>query len=183
MESLERTFFEDPTAVYVVLGLLGLILVGVWYGQRTAKWLLALVVLAALGGGVYLLERAVVTDRELIWAAYDDIARSVARHEIERAATYLDGNYRGWGGLKVAAVLAATTAVKAYNIRDVRYMGRRTVELQGSQAHSKVVTVILYGPDGRPPSRTVLGWDVQWVKRDDGWKVRRATLSDDVLPG
>jgi hypothetical protein len=182
MESLKTALFEDPFYVYLLLGIAGVIALGVWYGRRSAKPLGALLAVAAAAGGVFLLDRAVVTDREQIWAAYDDIAEAVAQHDIERVASHLDLKYRGWGGLRTAAILAAEAAVKSYNIREVRYVGRREVTVTGNTADSRVTTSIHYGGDASRPSRILRGWKVEWIRREDGWKVRAAEPTDDVLP-
>jgi len=83
MESLRETFFEDPFYVYVFLALLGLVVVGVWYSRRRTGLLLWLALLGAIGAGVYVLERAVVTDREQIRAALDEMAAAAARQDMD----------------------------------------------------------------------------------------------------
>ena len=182
MNALRHTFFEDPFYVYALLAVAAAATAVVWYRRREVKLLLAAAMLVAIAAGVYLLERAVVTDREQILAAYDDIARAVAHHDIDRLAAWLDGKYRGWGGPKLAAAAAAKAAAKAYNVREVRYVGEIHIAVAGRRADSRVATLILYGDSAERPARALLGWEVEWVKRDADWRIRRATTSDSVLP-
>ena len=190
MESLRETFFEDPFYVYVFLALLGLVVVGVWYSRRRTGLLLWLALLGAIGAGVYVLERAVVTDREQIRAALDEMAAAAARQDMDAIARHVDEKFRvfdsyvGRGLGKAATLLAARGALAMWSIREVRFVGDPEDDLQidgRSHAEGTVRTTLLYGK-GKLPRRYYRAWRLEWVRRADGWKLRRAELSDDVMP-
>ena len=187
MESLRSTFFEDPFVVYVVLILVAIVMGGMWYGRRERKWLLGLIVPVALAGGVFLLERAVVTDREEIWTALDEIAEGVKADDVEAVAKHLDEKFTGMGlgplRLGKAATLVKVKALMAlYAVGEMRYTGRREVTFTGpGLARSRIQTLVFYD---RPVEggRVPMNWEVEWVKGEAGWKIRRVEQRSLQLP-
>ncbi|MCD6304593.1 MAG: nuclear transport factor 2 family protein [Planctomycetes bacterium] len=177
MHWLEKALFEDPFYIYVTLALAAVVMAAAWHSGRRARWLIGIGLLAAAAGGVFVTERLVLTDREQVLRAYDRIADDVARHDVAAAAEYLDRRYRGWGGLRAAATRAAAAVLELYNVRRIRYIGPRNVEIRGKTADSTVTTLVLFGGgENTRPDRTLLRWNVEWIKRDDGWKIHRAEL-------
>ena len=182
MDSLTRTFHEDPFYVYLALGVVAVAFGVVWYERRRPKWLLGVLAAALLAGGIFLLERLVVTDREQIIEALDEIADAVEREDIEAVGAYLDDDFGGWRPSKTIALRAAKAAISRYQIAKVQYWGDREVTVTNPErAEARFRTMIQYG--GR--NRVLLEWKLTWVKRDDGWRIRRASTPrrpDNVLP-
>jgi hypothetical protein len=182
MDSLARTFSEDPTYVYVALGAVALVCGVVWYERRRPGLLLGVLAAAALAGGVFLAERLIVTDREQILRALDEIADAVEREDIDAVGTYLDDNFGGWRASKSIALAAAKVAVARYQVGKVQYWGDREITISGPErAECKFRTLIHYG--GR--NRVLLEWKLTWIKRPQGWRIRRASTPrqpDNVLP-
>ena len=182
MDLLRTAFFEESFTVYLVLVLVEVALFGAWYGRRRAVWLWRMLLPVALAGGVFFLERAVVTDRERILAALDEMALAAERQDIDALATHLDEHYRGWGLRKIGAVALAKASVLRWRIRKVDFLGKREIELQGKQRADGTVRVrVHYGAGGGRVGGVPLAWRLEWVKRADGWKVRHATLLDSPL--
>ena len=183
MDSLRRAFFEDPFYLYLALIFAEVALVGAWYGQRRKVWLGRMLVPVALAAGVYLLERAVVTDREQIASALEATAAAAERRDFGAFATYLDEKYRGWGGRKSEAVALAEASVLKYRIRQVEITGDPQIDITGgNRADVAVRTIIHYTTGASGPSRYALGWRLEWVKRPDGWKIRRGEMRDSPIP-
>ena len=178
MESVKETLFEDPFYLYVLLAIAAVVCLGVWRSRRKAKWLLMIGVLVLLAGGFYFLERAIVTDRERIWAALDAMAAAAEKHDVDTLTGYLDDNYRGWRLGKITAVAAAKLALRRWQIHKVKFMERPKVAVSGDSADSTVRVVFHYDGQKRHP----MGWEVEWVRRPDGWRVRHATPLDNPLP-
>jgi GNAT superfamily N-acetyltransferase len=183
MDAIETMLFEDPFYLYLALGLGVVLLGGVWFHRRETKWLLWALLLVCMGAGLYAVERAVVTDRERIRLALDDIARCVQAGDLDGASVYLDEKFTGWGvgALRMgraATVLAIKGYRSAYGIARVRYVGDRPVTLTGKdRAEGVVQTMVFYGT-GDPPGRVLLAWKLEWVKRPEGWRIRQAERTE-----
>ena len=183
METIETTLFEDPFSIYVILVLAGAAIVVAWRaGGRSGRWLATrLLIVAVLAGGVFAVERLVVTDCEQIQLALRDIAASVPAGRIDHAMTYLDEKYLGWGKFKPGVVAAVKLAVAKYQIQEIRLIGRPRIEVANKLAECKVSVLILYNYEGTP-TKHVLAWNVKWIKRPEGWRIQGAEPTTDVVP-
>lgn len=175
MEWFSQTFFESPTPVYAVLIFLEAGLVARWIirrGQRAALWMLLPVV---LGIGVFVLEWAVVTDREQILNSSRRLAASVregrAHEELEHV---LSKSKQFSAGLGQPRLLDRRTLIDLVEDRqrelDVTRVeiNRPTVEIHDGRATMKVQTLIFYEERGRDS----LIWDLEWVEEEDGrWRI------------
>ena len=182
MDSVKKTLFEDPFTVYLVLVLVEVVLVGLWYGQRKKAYLAWMLAPAVLAAGAWWLERAVVTDREQILAALDEIARAAERHDTDTLAGYLDEDYRGWGVRKIGAVALAKAATLKWRVRKVTFLGTPEIDVRGKDQADATIWMMVGYTGGLGEGNYPLGWRAEWVKRPDGWKVRRATLMDNPTP-
>jgi hypothetical protein len=185
MDAIETLLFEDPFYLYLALGMGAVLLAGTWFRRRQTKWLLWALLLVVAAAGLFALERAVVTDRERIRLALDDIARCVQAGDIDGASEYLDPKFTGWGvgALRMgraATVLAIKGYRSAYGIARVQYVGDRPVKLlDKDRAEGTVQTMVFYGT-GDQPGRVMLAWKLEWVKRPEGWRIRRAERTDNL---
>jgi len=183
MDSLRRVLFEDPFTVYLVLVFVEIALVGAWYAQRRRVWLGRMLVPVALAGGAFLLERAVVTDREQIRRALEETAAAAERRDFAAFASHLDEKYRGCGGRKPEAVALAEASVLKYKIRQVKIAGDPQIDVAGdSRADATVRTIVCYAAGAGGAGRYALGWRLELVKRPDGWKIRRGEMRDSPMP-
>ena len=183
METIKTTLFEDPFSIYVILALAGAAIIVAWRaGGRSGQWLATrLIVVAVLAGGIFAIERLVVTDREQIELALRDIAASVPAGRIDHAMAYLDEKYMGWGKFKPVVVVAVKIAVAKYQIKEVRLIGQPRIEVADKLAEGKVSVLILYNYEGTP-TKHVLAWNVKWIKRPEGWRIQGAEPTTDIVP-
>lgn len=183
MDSLRTALFEDPFYIYLALILVGIAMAGAWYGQRQRVWLLRMLVPVALAVGVCLLERAVVTDREQIRLALEEVAAAAERSDFGTFATFLDEKYHGWGGRRAEAVALAEASILKWRIHQVQIVGEPEIDITGGNlADVSVRTVVHYAGSGSGAGRYALRWRMEWVKRPDGWKIRRAATTDSPIP-
>jgi len=75
---MSETFFENPLYVYIALGLVEVVLLGIWFERRAPGAARAMIVPPVLAGVVALMAHWVVTDREQIQTASQDIAEAIA---------------------------------------------------------------------------------------------------------
>jgi hypothetical protein len=190
MEKIETALFEDPLVIYVILALAAAAIIALWRTRGgSGRWLAArLLIVAILAGGVFAIERLVVTDREQIQLALRDIAASVPAGRIDHAMTYIDENYHGWGrppGTSIPARASLTMAIKAavadYQVREIKLAGMPRIEVAGKLAQCKVVVVITYVTEGTP-TKHVMAWNVKWIKRPEGWRIEGAEHTTDLMP-
>ncbi len=195
METIKTALFEDPFFIYVILALAAAAVIALWRtGGCSRGWLATrLLVVASLAGGIFAIERLVVTDREQIQLALRDIAVSVPAGRIDHAMSYLDENYRGWGRTSAGAspavrgivAGAVKLAIANYRIQEIRLLGKPRIEVDGKPAiplaGCKVSVLILYKYEGTP-SKHVLAWNVTWIKRPEGWRIESAEPTTDVMP-
>jgi hypothetical protein len=191
METIKTTLFEDPFSIYVILALAAAATIVLWRtGGRSGRWLATrLLVVAILAGGVFAIERLVVTDREQIQLALRDIAASVPAGRIDHAMTYIDDNYHGWGSSRVVPAAAARAVVAAavklavanYQVREIKLAGTPRIEVAGKLAECKVSMLILYSSEGTP-SKYPMAWKVKWIKRPEGWRIEGAEPTTDIVP-
>ncbi len=184
MESVSRTFFENPVYLYVALGLAEVVLAIRWRERRTRRLALALLVPAVLAGCVFLLDYFVVTDREQIISASKEIARGFETGSMEAAEKYLDEKFGGFYRTKRNALDRGKRAIERYKLRLVKPMNVE-VRVAGRRAEMSVTTVIEPGAGELAGQRFLLSWTVHWVKvtvaGKQVWRIGSAT--PDKKPG
>jgi hypothetical protein len=172
---------DDPTGVYVILAAAELILLVLWWHRRTAKLRLALLGPVVLGGAVFALDLFVQTDREQLLAAARDIAQAAKVGDVETAATYLDENYTGFGGSKEKILARTKTLQTRYTIETVK-LTDFNMTLSNRQAQMNVTSVIHFGA-GTSIGMTSLRWTLQWIEREDGWRISNIEEPQTAVPG
>jgi len=178
MDALETIFFEKPLYVYLTLGIAAVALGAVWYGRRKAIWLAAASAAIVLGAGVFVVERLVMTDREQIVAALDEVAAAAQREDVPAAMGYVDREYAGWMRDKRHVRLRAEAVVKTRGIRYINFRSGPEVTItQPGQAETRFTVVVYYGKSDPPDGRVVLAWRLDWIKRSAGWRIRGADLT------
>jgi hypothetical protein len=172
---MEHAFFEDPTYVCAALAIAALAMAAAWYERRRRTWLVGAAAMLVLAAGLVVLERAVVTDRERILLAIDDIAAAVSRGDVDAAGKYVDESFGGWRGSKSVMLAYGRAVLAQYKVRKVAIAGEVEVHLpQPTVAEVKVRTVV-HLPEGDHVARsTPIVWETEWIKRPEGWRVRRA---------
>ena len=180
MEALKRALFEDPLTIYVGLGMIEIVLLAVWRRYMTPRRLLALAGPLLLAGGVFLVERMVVTDAELIVTALEEIAESASADSPDMVPirTYVDGNIRVDIRPWVSGTLNRDKALKEWqnllddhNVVSVVISGV-DVEVNGDSARAKFTTNITWRNSRKGPEVTSqFKWTVDWVRRAGGWRI------------
>ena len=178
---MRETFFENPLWAYVVLGLAAVVLLAVFLERRTPRRAALLLVPVVLAGLTFLVERVVLTDREKIVRAAEDIAHAVETGRTEEIPRYLDGKFvarlRGLPVIKPAVVAVCRSETSAWGIVGVS-LHNVQVQVTGMQAKMHVNSIISFGEGGR--QRTGIIWDVLWIKRGQEWLVLEVS---DPRPG
>jgi hypothetical protein len=176
MDTLKSLFFEDPTALYIALGVVELAMFAVWYGRRAGRLLVAMTIPPVLAVIIALVAHLVVTDRERIHDALSAISDSAVAGDLKAAETYLDPNLRG--PMRGATFMnrdrwltVGRSMLERYKVESVK-LNQVDTTIAGPNATTRLemtVTVKDYGP-------VRIGWQIQWAKRPDGWRVTELTV-------
>jgi len=180
MDTIQSVLFEDPTSLYVLLGVVELIFLVMWFKRRTRAWAVRLAVPAAVAAALFALSSLVVTDREYITNAMHEIADDCGAGSVEAAGKYLDAAaivslpdpYGGEQLTRDKALAGGRLALKAMRVRHVRYV-RLTVKVDGEKATVNASTLIQYGRSTGEGGATGLIWDIEWAETPDGWRIMR----------
>ncbi len=169
---LARTFLEEPWAVYLLLGIAEIVLAIIWYERRTRRCAFLLAVPPSLAVAVFAIATLVVTDREQIIAAADQICSEISRGDFDAVGSRLDDDFSGYWLDKQAALVAGKAAAGEFGIAGVS-ITQKEVTVAGRNATMQAMTVITFRHPGETrEQRTALVWDIGWVKRDGKWLIR-----------
>src|SRR5947207_3402305 len=111
---------EDPSPVYLILGLVALGLFVAYRVRRQRKFLYGVVGVAVLAGVVWLIDYLVVTDREQIVQNVGVMAAAASRRDLERVFDHVSNDFRHGSLDKAGFRQAAEQAVSRHNVRDIQ---------------------------------------------------------------
>lgn len=170
MESLKEMLFEDPTAIYVVLALVWLVLALIWRRYPNRRTAAALAVPFVLAGGVFLLSRLVETDREQITRSVHEIAEAINEGRYADVGAYLEDGF-GISGQRIADIPEAIDLLSRragqFRLGQVK-VTHVDVVIEGRLADVQVQTMITRGDSRKVPVR----WDLTWAEDSGRWRIR-----------
>lgn len=164
-----------------ILGIVELAVFRVWLRRRTKGAALRLLVPPILAGVFLLLAALVVTDRETIRIALQQIADDYQAERLDAAATYLDGDYEGFGGEKDSLLALARQTRGKHPIQSIR-VTRLVSNVQGRRATTDITTVV-HLKDSVGGGAYSFAWSLGWVKRGAGWRILHIDTPQTVIPG
>lgn len=174
MDSLARLFFEDATLLYIVLAVAFLVLAGLWYERRSPLVLRLLLVPPILAAAVFGLERFVVTDREQILQISRRVIDDVRDGKPADILQYLDDGFIVQLHGRTLSRQDVTEAVeferKNHGVHDIS-LGNMKLEVAGERALMNASTTVDFRAEGFE-GIVILQWELSWVKRQGGWKIR-----------
>jgi len=183
MDAIARALLEDPSSIYVILGMAELVILAGWALQRTRGWAKAALAPILLGVCVGLLAMLVVTDREQITRNLTDIASRAEASDVAGIGAHLDGQCtavlfaRGpldkSATLEWASAMMAAPGVASVNVFDVE------VTVTGHKAVSTFDTAVSL----RNGWRGRLAWQLDWIERPDGGRIVRVRSLPVDTPG
>ena len=168
MDPIRSALFEDPLGVYLILGGIAAILLVVWLTVRTRKAAAAVAVPVALAIAVAVVSTCVVTERERIVEAMEEIAADLESGSVDVLASRVADDYSGVGGGRAEALRKCRRSIDTLGLREIAVRDVQ-VDVKGDGARMKVKTLILANRPGN------LLWHVQWVKRGGRWWIVRAS--------
>ncbi|MDP6636309.1 MAG: hypothetical protein QGG42_15520 [Phycisphaerae bacterium] len=171
MEALKIALFENPLGIYIalaIIAILGLVSYKIW-GTLKSAWPTGLALI--VGVAVYAISTLVVTDREKIRAACDEIAQSVNIKDVAGVERFLDKDFSGRDQYETRkkAVQWLRRSLKEYGITNVAF---KILSLNIQDDLATMVVLGIIESDILP--RMWTKWRVVWRKRSTGWLVYKA---------
>jgi len=171
VDSLKTALFEEPLGIYIALGAAEVVLLLIWRARRTKRTAAALAAGPILAGIVLLVATLVVTNREQIQSACDEIAEAVNHSDPATVERYLDENFAGPYRPTEKAIRLADKAIRRYNLNAIS-LKILNLEFTDRQATMKLRTWVRVGITGdEVVGQAVLDWKIFWIKRPDGWRI------------
>ncbi len=188
MNTIKSLLFDDPTLVCVVAGIVFLVLAWVylaavrrgWAGEAPSKRLRSillsgLIAMPFLGGMVVVLDVLIESDREQIVRISREIAEDVETGDLQAILPHLDSDFQArWRGKPLSRdeVTEAIQAERESNSISGIKIGDVKLDISGQRAKMFVTTTMQVKAEMTINVPLTLTWDMQWVKRPDGWKIR-----------
>jgi hypothetical protein len=169
---LFQLLFEDLTALVIVEFIAMAVVLAVHRQCRTAGTRRAVWITLACCAFLVLLNQLVTTDSERIEEAVATLAKAVDDGEVPAIGSKIDDEfqYRHWD--KAGFVAELNNKLQDWRIDAVK-VGRFDVQIEGDLA--KVSFRASCDWKGRNESQAGIAsvWTQEWVRRPDGWKLRR----------
>jgi len=174
---MKALFFEDPFWLYGLLVMVEGVGLVIWRRQRTRESALRLLVPPALAALIFAVATLVVTDRERITAAVNEIAKEVSEGRTTALEKFLDNDFHmtvhGEALDKAKTLKRARKTLAKHRIRKVK-IKRLQVEVSGSTATVRMITAV--GVEGAGFRGGVpLVWTLRWIKRGKQWRILEST--------
>ena len=171
MDSLKTALFENPLGIYIALGAAEVVLLLIWRARRTKRSAAALAAGPILAGIVLLVAALVVTNREQIQSACDEIAEAVNHRDLASVERHLDEDFAGPYQPTEKLIRLADNAIRQYNLNTIS-LRILNLEFTDRQAIMKLRTWFRVGTTGDEEiGHAVLDWKIFWIQRPDGWRI------------
>ncbi len=174
---MKELFFEDPFWLYGLLVMVEGVGLVIWRRQRTRESALRLLVPPALAALIFAVATLVVTDRERITKAVNEIAQDVSVGRTAALEKYLDDDFHmtvhGETLDKAKTLQRARKVAGKHRITKVK-IKRLLVEVSGETATLRMITAVRVeggGFRGGVP----LVWNLRWIKRGKQWRILEST--------
>lgn len=160
------TLLESPAPAIAIGGFLAVCALVVFLSRRTLGPLVALALVLALTGGMLVVERVVLTDREEVEAAVAGVLAAVEANDVEGVVRWIDPQDE-------AIVRDARALMPIVNVERARAMGGVAVDVQPgastAQAQSKFRAMFNgTSREGGAPIGYFDDVEISWERREGG---------------
>ncbi len=129
---------DDPSPVYLVLGLIALGFFAAYWIRRKRKLLLGVAGAAVLAGAVGLVDYLVVTEHEQIVQHLVLMAEAASRRDLDRVFGHISKDFQHGSLDKAAFRQAAERAIRRHNVRDVRIWDLEPSEIDSQTRTARI---------------------------------------------
>jgi hypothetical protein len=180
MELLRHLLFEDPLSLWIVLGIVALVSLGVWARFRSEKALWATAGCVLAGIALAVLAWAVETDRENIIRTLDIMAAAIERGDATAFNERISPAYKnGPSGTKERLAAIVEVAIKRVHVSAVGdpFIDLKEGEAVVQQDYTFQYRIYRPGPVGEiGQAIQPVTWEGAFAPDADGeWRLRSAT--------
>ncbi|REJ79674.1 MAG: hypothetical protein DWQ34_19615 [Planctomycetota bacterium] len=169
-------FTETPWPPIFILAVIAACLAAAFSATQRSVYLAGILVLALLGGGIYFIEKQIVTERERVEAAIYGVADAFQRRDVAETVGYISQN-------AVLLRLLVLSKLREVQVREDLRITDVSIETsnQDSRATSHfrangTFAVAGYGDVGHQPTR----WEVDWQKEGGEWRIINVRRLDPI---
>ena len=144
MESIQTALFEEPLVIYIILGIIAIVGLVIFKKQRTRKSARTLLLALASGAAVFAISTLVVTDREQIYAATDEIALAINSDNIQSVERFIDDDFAAKGpyATRAKAIRWIKHNIKQFEITNVT-LTIISLDIPSDQAEMQIISDII----------------------------------------
>lgn len=130
-------------------------------GKLWLAWLIGVV-------GLFILQKAVTTDREAVRERLGALIRAVCVKDAERIDACIAPDYREAGRDKAAVLTWITNTLKSVDVYDV-YVTRCEIQIDGDAATMELTAFGGLRLQGSDLGRHTAAWTIRWQRTPLGW--------------
>lgn len=164
-------FIEDPSPLLYLTIVVQLVLLAALIHTRRVLVIGIMAAVLALLGGVYLIDYLVVTDREEVEAALDEIIVAVADNDQARVLKAIAPDASKLQG-------QATALMKIVKVESIGIVSGPQIvvnQLMSPPSATAEFSVMVRGKYGNFPGQQLVEVELQFDRIDDEWKATRAS--------
>ncbi|MBT3200110.1 MAG: hypothetical protein HN350_09355 [Phycisphaerales bacterium] len=178
MESIQTALFEEPLTIYIVLGIIAIVGLVIFRRQRTRKSARTLLFALASAAVVFAISTLVVTDREQIRAAVDEIGLAINSDNVQAVERFIDDDFSATSpySTRAKAIHWIKRNIKQYEITNVT-LKILSLDITNDQAEMQIISDV--NTKTIPLMR--FPWDVKWTKRSGQWRILNVSESTSIL--
>ena len=170
---MKELFFEDPLWLYVLLFIAEVVMVWLWSKSRERAALLRCLIPLGLAGVVFAVATLVVTDREKIQRATDELVADAKAGRLTAFERWLDREFQGTFRSKPMnrdqALAEARRVLGRGSIKDIEIQ-KNEIKVQGADAYQRLQTAIRFSGGGFS-GRLPMMWRIHWIRTTEGWRI------------
>jgi hypothetical protein len=167
-------FTEDPWPPIVLCGLLAAVFAFLWSGNRRGVYLAAAFGLCLAAGGIYFLERSIVTERERVEAAVYELCSAFQKKDAPAVLNFFSAN-------DLVDRLLVDQAIKRVTVKDDLRVSDVHVTMKAADSRAishfranATISVDGFGEVGYQPFRC----ELTWQREGGAWKIIKVTRLD-----
>ena len=169
-------FTETPWPPIIGLAALAAGFAAAFISTQRARYIMPILLLAAVAIVVYVVEQQIVTERERVEQSITDVAAAFQRRDVDGTLAHFSEHAILLKGLVMTA-LAAVQVQDDLRITDVSIAMRNADSRASSHFRANgTFDVVGYGTVGHQPTR----WNVDWQKEAGEWRIIKVERLDPV---